>query len=67
MCSYCDAAKVYLTNRDITYKVIDIMETKENYTEFTALQKRSVPQIIVDGINIGGYDDMIKNPELITG
>ena len=58
-CPYCKKAKAFLKSKGLDFVEYDIK--KENKME--EMQERTgnktVPQIIIDGKSIGGYDDMI--------
>ena len=60
VCSYCTAAKRLLTERGFEYEEIDIQQegiSRDKLAELTG--GRSVPQIIIDGKPIGGYDNLL--------
>lgn len=59
-CPYCVAAKQLLTERGIEYeeKVIDRSQIKELMKETKMM---TVPQIFIDGVLIGGYDDLVEH------
>jgi len=60
-CPYCDRAKSFLEARGIDYQYLLIgtdVEMGEFREEFPAA--RSVPQIIVDDVKIGGYTDLVE-------
>lgn len=59
-CSFCKDAKNLLTNWGVPFTVIDIRESVEGWDAFTELQARSVPQIVIDGKNIGTFQDLVK-------
>ena len=58
-CPYCDKAKALLKLKGIEYeeRVIGIKWTKEQLLEAVPTA-RSVPQIFVDGLHVGGYDQL---------
>ncbi len=60
-CHYCKLAKQYLLSRKIPYIEKSI---GEGYTKKDLLAEvptaRSVPQIFIDGVHIGGYQELIK-------
>ncbi len=60
-CPYCDKAKALLKNRNIKFEERKIGEgwTKEDLLEAVPTA-RTVPQIIIGGNSIGGYDQLIK-------
>ncbi len=59
-CPYCVAAKQLLTDRGIEYeeKVIDRSEIKELMKKTKMM---TVPQIFIDDVLIGGYDDLVEH------
>lgn len=78
-CPYCNKAKKLLTEKGIEFEDNDITqnedEMREKLGEMYNIQGRvTVPQIIINGVHIGGYtdlkaldeagklDEMINNP-----
>ncbi len=64
-CPYCKKAEVLLNEKDIPYKKIDITENEEEHRkklgEYYGIEgKVTVPQIIIDGRRIGGFDVLDK-------
>lgn len=65
-CPYCDKAKALLKNRDIPFETITIGTDitreglLEEFEQNGMPQPRSVPQIIVAGKYIGGYDALVE-------
>jgi glutaredoxin len=59
MCPFCDKAKALCETRGLeyTYKSLGTDYTKEELLE-TFPGARTVPQIIVNGTKIGGYDQL---------
>ena len=62
-CPYCTKAKAYLDKHGIQYTEhnVDDNSTKQAMYDSLGLQgpQRTVPQIIVDGVRVGGYSDLI--------
>lgn len=57
---YCVAAKNFLKQRGYAYDEIRIDADPDRYREMLErAQRRSVPQIFIDGEYIGGYDDLV--------
>ncbi len=58
-CPYCDKAKAFceMRNLEYTYKSLGTDYTKEELLE-TFPGARTVPQIRINGENIGGYDKL---------
>ena len=58
-CSFCTAAKHWLSQRNYTYTEVslDDQNIKESFVnDYPGL--RTVPQIFVDGVNIGGFQEL---------
>ena len=63
-CPYCMKAKIFLQEHNIQYKEISCEDNedqmRQNLTEKYNLKSLATfPQIIVDGINIGGFSDLV--------
>jgi glutaredoxin 3 len=58
-CPYCDQAKALLGQRDIPFEEKKIGDgyTKEELLEAIP-SARTVPQIIIDGVLIGGFNEL---------
>ena len=63
-CAYCIRAKRLLESMQLQYveKKIGVDVTREQLLE-VAPQARTVPQIIISGRVIGGYDDLVEYME----
>lgn len=61
ICPYCMAAKNLLKQRGLEYTEIRIDQDVGKRDEMLARsqQRRTVPQIFVNGEHIGGYDDLV--------
>jgi len=60
-CGPCKYAKNLLVEKGLEFQEIDIEQ--ENMTREDLFDKtggRTVPQIIIDGTTIGGYNDLVK-------
>lgn len=58
-CPYCDLAKKLLSSRQIAYEEIRIDLDESKRDEMIRLSnRRTVPQIFINGQSIGGYDDL---------
>ena len=59
-CPYCKKAKAFLKSKGLQFEEIDINEDNN----FEVMQERTgnktVPQIIINGQSLGGYDDIIE-------
>ncbi len=60
-CSYCYAAKNLLTKRGLAF---DEIELAGNFNAEKEMRKltggTTVPQILIDGVPIGGYTDLVE-------
>jgi glutaredoxin len=62
-CPYCDMAKNWFKSKNLNYtehKIGTNGFTKENLLEAVP-SARAVPQIVIDGKLIGGWDDLRKS------
>ena len=64
-CSFCKKAEMLLNNKGVKYKKIDITKNEEEHRkklgEYYDIQGRvTVPQIIIGGKRIGGFDVLEK-------
>lgn len=60
-CPYCEWAKQFLHAKQLNFEEIRIDLDPEKLQEMERLSKRrTVPQIVINGQPIGGYDDMIQ-------
>lgn len=59
-CSFCVRAKAELTKRGIEFeeRILGIDWTKEQLQEMVP-NARTVPQIFIDGIYVGGYTELM--------
>mgnify|MGYP000896398692 CR=1 FL=1 len=59
-CGYCSAAKRLLGDKGQTYKEIDVSADPSLREEMVqrAFGGRTVPQIFIDGVHVGGYDEL---------
>jgi len=58
-CSYCVRAKAFLDKKGLAYEEINLQDDpdfREKIHELTG--GRTVPQIVISGTPIGGYDDL---------
>ncbi|MEK9805495.1 MAG: glutaredoxin [Euryarchaeota archaeon] len=60
-CPFCDKAKAKLNSLHLTYEVRKIGDgwTREDLLE-SVPNARSVPQILINGQSIGGYNELLK-------
>ena len=64
-CSFCKKAEMLLNNKGIKYKKIDITQNEDEHrkklAQYYDIQGRvTVPQIIIGGKRIGGFDVLEK-------
>ena len=59
-CPYCHAAKRLLTKKGVAFTEIDVSRDPALRAAMTerAGGRRSVPQIFIDGLAVGGSDDI---------
>lgn len=58
-CPYCLRARALLQRKNVTYEEIDVGGDPHLWAEMQRLSGRdTVPQIFINGVAIGGYDDM---------
>ena len=62
LCPYCVKAKRLLKEKKITYKelIIDVDISKEKAFEELGKKFTTAPQIVIDGIHIGGYLELLN-------
>ena len=60
-CSYCDMAMSFFDSKGITYEVYSA-DDPDIFDEMLKRnpQARTVPQIFIDDILIGGYTDLVE-------
>lgn len=59
-CPYCSMAKRLFDEQNISYNEIDIEAENISREEMEKIGKSStVPQILIDGTPIGGYDELL--------
>ncbi len=61
-CPYCDRAKRLLTEKGQTWTEIDVETDAERQREMIerAGGRSTVPQIFIDGVHVGGFDDLAE-------
>jgi len=58
-CSYCKGAKALLQTTRLAFTEINISKSKdEAITMVKRSGKRSVPQIFIDNVSVGGFDEL---------
>ena len=61
MCAYCVSAKNFLDRKGLGYQEIRIDTDPAQRDDMLARShgRRSVPQIFINGVHVGGYDDLV--------
>ena len=59
-CPYCNAAKALLQKKGVAFKEIDVSRDPSLRQSMTARAngRRTVPQIFIGGVHVGGCDDL---------
>ena len=57
VCPYCVKMKEVLDKKGVNYTYKDI---DDNMDEFLELGVRTVPQCVVNGVNFGGFDQIMS-------
>jgi len=58
-CPYCAKAKALLKSKGLSYQEINVTSDEALQQQMiTRSGRRTVPQIFLDGVSIGGYDDL---------
>ena len=59
-CGYCARARALLEKKGVAYENIDVMEDTSRRDEMVARAQggTTVPQIFIDGVHIGGSDEL---------
>lgn len=60
LCGFCHAAKRLLTSKDVEFSEVDVLAQPERKQEMVqrANGGRTVPQIFIGDIHVGGSDDL---------
>lgn len=59
-CPYCKAAKQTLNSMGLSYREIEVSDSQALFNEMlNRSQRKTVPQIFVGDVHIGGYDDLV--------
>lgn len=59
-CPYCKAAKQILNSMGLSYREIEVSTSQALFDEMVnRSQRKTVPQIFVGDVHIGGYDDLV--------
>lgn len=58
-CGYCRAAKALLREKGVDYEEIDLTGNRTGRAELAERTgKTTVPQIFINGVGVGGFDDI---------
>lgn len=58
-CPYCSRAKALLESKGLGFREFDVTRDEALEREMVRRSgRRTVPQIFIDGVPIGGYDDL---------
>lgn len=60
-CIWCDRAKLLLDTKEIEFKEIDLSDDQKREKFYNSIGEnvKTVPQIYIDDIRIGGYLDLV--------
>lgn len=63
ICPFCSRAKNYMQRFGIPFEEINLDddEARQKFYDEVGSGVRTVPQIFVDGVRLGGYDDLVKS------
>ncbi len=72
-CPYCQKAKIFFNEHNVHYNEIPCEDDEDNKRvelkeKFNLNELATFPQIVIDGVHIGGYSDLIakySNKEII--
>jgi glutaredoxin len=61
-CIWCDRAKLLFDSKDIEFKEIDLSDdqTREKFYNSIGENVKTVPQIYIDDLRIGGYQELVE-------
>ena len=63
-CPFCARAKSHLDSRGVHYHEIDVTDDPVREREMVNRSQRyTVPQIFIDGLHLGGSDDLLQAEE----
>jgi glutaredoxin 3 len=60
LCGYCHAAKRLLSEKGVSFAEIDVSGNPDRRAEMIqrASGRRTVPQIFIGDVHVGGFDDL---------
>jgi glutaredoxin 3 len=60
-CPFCIKAKQLLSDRGLTFKEIDVEKSPDRKAEMIKRSgRKTVPQIFINGVHVGGYTDLVE-------
>jgi len=61
-CPYCRRAEAFFEGRGLPFKQVDVTGDDEMRVKLVEMSggQRTVPQIFIGGVSVGGYSDLIK-------
>lgn len=64
-CPYCQKAKIFFSEHNVPYNEIQCEDDEDNKRvelkeKFNLKDLATFPQIVIDGVHIGGYSDLIE-------
>jgi glutaredoxin 3 len=60
MCPYCVAAKNFLKSRGAAWTEVRVdVDASQRALMWEKTRRSSVPQIFINGMHVGGYDDLV--------
>jgi glutaredoxin 3 len=57
-CGYCARARALLNKKGVSFEDIDVDTSRRDEMIARAGGRTSVPQIFIDGVHVGGSDDL---------
>ena len=62
LCGYCQAAKSLLNKERIAFTEYDVLldSTRKGEMLTRSAGQRTVPQIFIDGVSVGGFDELTR-------
>lgn len=58
-CGYCTAAERLFKSKNAEYELIKVDEDPEQFEHMMEITgRRSIPQIFIDELHVGGFDDL---------
>ena len=59
-CGYCVAAKNFLKSRGLSWNEVRVdLDPQQRSLMMARTQRSSVPQIFINDLHVGGYDDLV--------